>query len=159
MILYLNVFMVSIFNMFILAELSHDENFNLKDTSCDNHMIRIIPNNDNILIQKGDTISTTGMTTTITTLHDRYYNGVYYANYEWVYHPVTLVWDWAHVPVVEKVQPVIEELQPVVENSATSMLCPNARCNNSRILCPNIHCNNPRIAVDRKAGLYTRKDG
>ncbi len=51
MILYLNVFMVSIFNMSILAELGHDEKFNLKDTSCDNHMIRIIPNNDNILIQ------------------------------------------------------------------------------------------------------------
>ncbi len=66
MIWYLNVFMVSIFNMFILAELSRDENFNLKDTSCDNHMIRIIPNNDNILIQKGDTISTTGMTTIAT---------------------------------------------------------------------------------------------
>jgi len=49
--LYLNVFMVSIFNMSILAELGHDEKFNLKDTSCDNHMIRIIPNNDNILIQ------------------------------------------------------------------------------------------------------------
>ena len=51
MILYLNVFMVSIFNMSILAELGHDEKFNLKDTSCDNHMIRIIPNNNNILIQ------------------------------------------------------------------------------------------------------------
>jgi hypothetical protein len=50
MILYLNVFMVSIFNMPILAELSPDEEFNLKDTSGDNHMISIIPNNDNILI-------------------------------------------------------------------------------------------------------------
>jgi len=43
--------MVSIFNMSILAELGHDEKFNLKDTSCDNHMIRIIPNDDYILIQ------------------------------------------------------------------------------------------------------------
>lgn len=51
MSLYLNVFMLSIFNMSILAELGHDEKFNLKDTSCDNHMIRIIPNNNNILLQ------------------------------------------------------------------------------------------------------------
>ena len=46
-------------------------------------------------------------------LHDHYYNGIYYSNYEWMYNPVTLVWDWIHVPV--EVQPIIEEVQPVVK--------------------------------------------
>jgi hypothetical protein len=51
MILYLNVFMVLIFNVFILAEFSPDEDFDLKDINFDNPMIMIIPNNNNILIQ------------------------------------------------------------------------------------------------------------
>jgi hypothetical protein len=51
MILYLNVFMVLNFNMFILAEFSPDEDFDLKDINFDNPMIMIIPNNNNILIQ------------------------------------------------------------------------------------------------------------
>ena len=50
MILYLNVFMVLIFNVFILAEFSPDEDFDLKDINFDNPMIMIIPNNNNILI-------------------------------------------------------------------------------------------------------------
>jgi hypothetical protein len=37
--------------MFILAEFSPDEDFDLKDINFDNPMIRIIPNNNNILIQ------------------------------------------------------------------------------------------------------------
>ena len=51
MMLYLKVFMVLIFNKFILVELSPDEDFDLKDTTCDNSMIMIVPNNNNILIQ------------------------------------------------------------------------------------------------------------
>ncbi len=39
MMLYLKVFMVLIFNKFILVELSQDEDFDLKDTTCDNAMI------------------------------------------------------------------------------------------------------------------------
>ena len=41
-------------------------------------------------------------------------------NYEWVYNPVTLVWDWAHVPVIEKAPTChrrsttrLENVQPV----------------------------------------------
>ena len=49
--MYLNVFMVLNFNMFILAEFSPDEDFDLKDINFDNPMIMIIPNNNNILIQ------------------------------------------------------------------------------------------------------------
>ena len=51
MMLYLKVFVVLIFNKFILVELSPDEDFYLKDTTCDNAMIMIVPNNINILIQ------------------------------------------------------------------------------------------------------------
>jgi hypothetical protein len=43
--------MVLNFNMFILAEFSPDEDFDLKDINFDNPMIMIIPNNNNILIQ------------------------------------------------------------------------------------------------------------
>src|SRR5208283_2286710 len=31
--------------------------------------------------------------------HDHYYNGIYYTDYEWIYNPVTIVWDWTYIPV------------------------------------------------------------
>jgi hypothetical protein len=31
--------------------------------------------------------------------NDHYYNGVYYPDYEWVYNPTTLVWDWTYIGV------------------------------------------------------------
>jgi len=33
-------------------------------------------------------------------------------DYEWVYNPTTLMWDWTYVPVIT--QPVVEQVQPVV---------------------------------------------
>jgi ABC-type Zn2+ transport system substrate-binding protein/surface adhesin len=41
--------------------------------------------------------------------HDHYYNGIYYSDYEWVYNPVTLGWDWTYIPVIEEVQPIVEQ--------------------------------------------------
>ena len=38
--------------------------------------------------------------------HDHYYDGTYYPDYEWVYNPETLVWDWTYMPVAVKAQPL-----------------------------------------------------
>lgn len=46
--------------------------------------------------------------------HDHYYGGTYYPDYEWVYNPETLVWDWTYLPVAVEQQPVMIE-QPIVE--------------------------------------------
>jgi len=45
--------------------------------------------------------------------HDHYYGGTYYPDYEWVYNPATLVWDWTYLPVAVEQQPIVVE-QPVV---------------------------------------------
>jgi len=54
-------------------------------------------------------------------LHDHYYNDVYYANYEWIYNPVTRVWDWTHASVVEKAKPPVDEVKPSVEEVKPSV--------------------------------------
>jgi hypothetical protein len=38
--------------------------------------------------------------------HDHYYGGTYYPDYEWVYNPATLVWDWTYIPGIVVEQPV-----------------------------------------------------
>jgi len=39
--------------------------------------------------------------------HDHYYDGIYYPDYEWIYNPATLVWDWTYVSVPIEVQPAV----------------------------------------------------
>ncbi len=49
--------------------------------------------------------------------HDHYYGGTYYPNYEWVYNPATLVWDWTYLPVAVE-QPVVTQPVEVVTTPA-----------------------------------------
>ena len=46
--------------------------------------------------------------------HDHYYGGVYYGDYEWVYNPDTLMWDWTYMPGIVVEQPVVEQPVEVV---------------------------------------------
>lgn len=48
---------------------------------------------------------------------------MYYGNYEWVYNPATLVWDWTYMPGVVAEQPVVEE-QPIVEQPVEVVTTP-----------------------------------
>ncbi len=49
-------------------------------------------------------------------LHDHYYNSVYYADYEWVFNPVTKVWDWTRMPIIKEKKSAVE--QSIVETVA-----------------------------------------
>ena len=40
--------------------------------------------------------------------HDHYYGGTYCPDYEWVYNPATLVWNYTYLPVVVE-QPVVTQ--------------------------------------------------
>jgi hypothetical protein len=50
--------------------------------------------------------------------HDHYYGGTYYQDYEWVYNPTTLVWDWTYMPGVVVEQPAVEQPVEVVTTPA-----------------------------------------
>ncbi len=49
--------------------------------------------------------------------HHHYYNGIYYPDYEWIYNPATLVWDWTYIPVPIEVQPAV----PVIGEVPTAV--------------------------------------